>query len=136
MTTFEFADPKAGNPFSTAPKRKTTFQIGKITSLQGSQRLAAAVIKNAIEDYLTEPKNSEFHKSAVRFLLDEEESGFYVDLCPAVTRDVETIRKRITQNRLNAAIDRLRRDRNNVNNAIAYLKSVYEKDIGNDQRTV
>lgn len=133
MVTYEYADPRSSN---VRRRRRNEFQIGEITSREGAESLAAAVIKLAAEEYLTKPKGCTEHDSAEQFFLDEEAYGFYLDLCPAATRDVERMRKRITHDRLHAAIAALKKDRASVNNALAIVKAAYEKDFGDAEGKV
>ena len=122
---YEYAAPRSGRP--SLKRKAKDFSVVEINYTQGAQNLAAAVVKLAVEDYLTRPKGCDAHDTAEHFFLDEEQCGFYADLCPAVTRDVERMRQKVTFDRLNSALDKLRRDRAIVDAVLSNLKETFKE---------
>lgn len=106
------------------------FKIGKVIDKNGSTRLAVAVLKSAISDYLDLPKTSDHRKSAKRFF--EADNGlweFYVDLAPEMIRDVERVRKLVLKECLDEAIEQLNQDKKIVDKALNIMRNRWKKDI-------
>lgn len=106
------------------------FRIGKVIDKKGSERLAVAVLKSAISDYLDLPKTSGHRRSAMRFFETEEGLWqFYVDIAPEMIRDVERVRKLVLKECLDDALEKLKEDRKIVNKALSIMRNRWKKDI-------
>lgn len=115
---------------SKGKKWNDNFKMGKIIDKNGSVKLAVAVLKSAISDYLDLPKTSDYRKSAKRFF--ESDNGLwelYLDIAPEMTRDVERVRKLVLKECLDDAIEQLNQDRKIVEKALNIMRNRWKKDI-------
>lgn len=116
--------------FSKGNKWNDNFKIGKIIDKNGTVRLAVAVLKSAISDYLDLPKDSEQRRSAMRFFETEEGMWqFYVHIAPEMIRDVERVRKMVLKESLDDAIEKLNQDRKIVDKALKIMRNKWKREI-------
>lgn len=115
---------------SKGNKWNDNFRIGKIVDKNGTVRLAVAVLKSAISDYLDLPKDSAERISAMRFFETEEGLWqFYVHIAPEMIRDVERVRKMVLKECLDDAIEKLNQDRKIVDKALKIMRNKWKREI-------